>query len=195
MTNKVNFTLNEAQKKLVEEYYFLAKNVVNRCFISKHGMIACKYYKEDAYQDASIALCKAAYTYNENDSRGASFSTYATVVIKNHIKNMIERHLKYTNEVSDEILDDDNNIAYSCQFLSDSDNRLDCQEILKVIEKRKAVVEKRCPFAYDIFVHRTLYNKPMQDIAKMFNVPRRTAYFKFDFAQKDLLNQVSLQTA
>lgn len=195
MTNKSNFTLNESQKKLVEQHYFLAKSVVNRCFISKHGTIACKYYKEDAYQDASIALCKAAYTYNEDDSRGASFSTYATVVIKNHIKKMIEKHLKYTNEVSDDILEDNDSVAYSCQFFSDSDNRLDCQKILKIIEKRKAIVEKRSPFAYDIFIYRTIYNKPMQDIAKKFNVPRRTAYFKYDIAQKDLLRQFSLQTA
>lgn len=83
--------LNEQQKELAEKnhniIYWIAK---------KHGLDI-----EEYYGDLAIALCKAAYHYDE--STGYTFTTYAQKCLENRIKDLA-RMKKQTIEGNEEVV-------------------------------------------------------------------------------------------
>ena len=73
MTNETAIRLNDTQRKIVEDYYYLAIEAVDLNFISEDGKIYGDYLLEDAYQDACYALCIAAYKYNPESKKRSFF--------------------------------------------------------------------------------------------------------------------------
>ncbi len=71
--------LNDCEKKLVEDNLGLIPKIIGRCISVNENILGLGY--EDLYQDACVALCKAAVTYNGT----ASFPTYAGTVVRNYL--------------------------------------------------------------------------------------------------------------
>lgn len=76
---KPEVLLNEAQRRLVVENRKLIFPIIRDIHCEKDNSMD----SEDLEQMAMLHLCKAAATFDE--SRGYSFSTYATSVIKNEL--------------------------------------------------------------------------------------------------------------
>ena len=77
---KYDFILNYEQQALVEQNLELVKKVIFRCIKTNEGV--CGLGFDDLYQEGSMALCRAAATY---DGVSAQFATYATTLIRNHL--------------------------------------------------------------------------------------------------------------
>ena len=75
-----NFSLTEEQQTLVEQNMDLVKRTIFRYIKTNEGICGLGY--DDLYQEGSVALCRAAATY---DGVSAQFSTYATTLIRNHL--------------------------------------------------------------------------------------------------------------
>jgi len=75
-----NFTLTAEQRSLVENHMPVIDKVISRYINVNEGVFGLG--RDDLYQEGAMALCKAAATY---DGTSASFSTYATTVIRNHL--------------------------------------------------------------------------------------------------------------
>ena len=73
--------MNKEQKILIEENLFIVKYILWQCHIYNHSISGMTY--QDLFQEGSLALCEAALTYQEE--KGASFHTFAAVVVRNHI--------------------------------------------------------------------------------------------------------------
>lgn len=71
--------LELAEQQLVEQNLGLVRKVIRRYIKINEHIIGLNY--EDLYQDGCVALCKAAQTYNG----AASFSTYASTVVRNYL--------------------------------------------------------------------------------------------------------------
>lgn len=82
--------MTEAEQSLVINHLYLVKNLVLYQSGYQKGTVGLEY--EDLYQAGCIALCKAATNYHAG--RGASFETYATRVISNHLLDH-RRHFSY----------------------------------------------------------------------------------------------------
>lgn len=83
--------LNKQQQELAEKNHDLIYWYTN-----KRGLDLDEYYG-----DLAIALCRAAYHYDE--SSGASFSTYAVASMDNTVKKMIQKKAR-TIEATENIL-------------------------------------------------------------------------------------------
>jgi len=77
---KYDFTLTPAQQALVERNLELVKRTILRYIKTNEGVYGLGY--DDLYQEGSVALCRAAATY---DGVSAQFSTYASTLIHNHL--------------------------------------------------------------------------------------------------------------
>lgn len=77
---KYDFTLTGQQQSLVENNLPVIDKVIS-LYITVNEDV-CGLGRDDLYQEGAIALCKAASTY---DGVSAQFSTYATVVVRNHL--------------------------------------------------------------------------------------------------------------
>ena len=73
--------------ELLENYHNLIYKIINI-----YNLSVGDYYidSDDLYQEASLALYKAVHNFDEN--RGASFTTYAYIVIKNRITSMVKKY-------------------------------------------------------------------------------------------------------
>lgn len=71
--------LSKKEKRMVENSITLIPGLIRGCISVNEGIVGLGY--EDLYQEACVALCKAAMTYTGE----AAFSTYARTVIKNHL--------------------------------------------------------------------------------------------------------------
>ena len=77
---KFDQPLNDAQRALVEDTLPVARWTVRKYIASNENIVGLSL--EDLHQEAYLALCGAASTYND---RHAQFSTYAVTVIHNHL--------------------------------------------------------------------------------------------------------------
>lgn len=75
----MNAIMNEEKRKLVEAHIWLVRSVILSSIRPNEGIPEMGY--DDLYQTGCEALCHAALCYDE--SRGASFATFATKVVKN----------------------------------------------------------------------------------------------------------------
>lgn len=86
-----NIRLNKSQQQVAEKYNSFSKTVVVTSFHFVDGKeLSTGYCLEDAYQEASLALCIAVAHFNSE--RGVLFKTYAAV-IRNHLKKVMRRGL------------------------------------------------------------------------------------------------------
>lgn len=76
----MEFTLNDLQRRRVEEHLVLVEQVLRRS--SKTNETVDGMGHDDLYQEGCIALCRASVSYREE--MGA-FPAYAKVVIRNHL--------------------------------------------------------------------------------------------------------------
>ncbi len=131
----MNYTLNEKQQKMVEEYLELVSIVLKKHITSNEQIRGLEY--DDLYQCGCLALCKAAATY---DGR-VKFETYASRVIHNALidecraaKSSFARHLSYDaflnpeeEDCFSEILTDDGDIAEDML----------CEELMQIVQTAK----------------------------------------------------------
>ena len=83
-----NIRLNKSQQQVAEKYNSFSKTVVVTSFHFVDGKeLSTGYCLEDAYQEASLALCIAVAHFNSE--RGVLFKTYAAAVIRNHLKKVM----------------------------------------------------------------------------------------------------------
>lgn len=78
--------LSAAQQALAEDSLPLVHWVIHQ-YISTNESI-CGLGYEDLYQEGSLALCRAAATY---DAKDVQFKTYAVTVIRNHLIDYCRR--------------------------------------------------------------------------------------------------------
>lgn len=89
--------LSHTEQKLVEEHLYLIRPLVLNVVHLNENVQGLGY--DDLYQTACEALCHAAMKYR--DSRGASFPTFASIVIRNtllsHCRSIsrVQTHLEY----------------------------------------------------------------------------------------------------
>ena len=76
----MEFTLNDLQRRRVEEHLALVEQVLRRSIKTNETVDGMGH--DDLYQDGCIALCRAAVSYREE--MGA-FPAYARTVIRNYL--------------------------------------------------------------------------------------------------------------
>lgn len=96
-------TLNEQQRKLVEDNHNLIYSFLNSHHLSLDAV-------EDWYGTAAIGLCKAALIYDE--SRGSKFSTLAYLCMDNEVKMIMRNNRKCVSTVAS--LDDEVRSSDGC---------------------------------------------------------------------------------
>lgn len=85
---KRDLVLTPQQRVLVEDNLSVVDKTIAR-YISVNENV-CGLGRDDLRQEGAVALCRAAATY---DGTSAKFSTYAAVVVRNHLFN----HCKLVN--------------------------------------------------------------------------------------------------
>lgn len=189
MTNETTFRLNDTQRKTVEDYYYLAKETVDINFNSENGKIYGNYPLEDAYQDACYALCIAAYKYNPENKKGASFATFAKTVIRNYIVSILRTKKKILNEISLEFLEE---IAEESGFEENVCNKIQYNEIIS-LAKNKIITDESAPF--EMFLMYTCMGVEIKHLANKYDISYRTAIRKINYAKKNLREQLSVNCA
>lgn len=113
--------LNTEKKLLVEEHLSLVKTIVKSTIGMNESVQGLGY--DDLFQIGCEALCHAALQYSGD--RGASFSTFASVVIHNHLISHCRQvnRIQYPLEYLDAPMKDSDGLTYS-ECLS-SENRTD----------------------------------------------------------------------
>ena len=105
--------------KLVEDNINLVYFLINKYYPSFRG-------NEDVQQEGMMGLCKAAKTFD--DSKGAQFSTYATMCILNQIRIFFRQDMKHNCVLSaDTLIKDDfeDGKTFIDTFIGDEDVSLD----------------------------------------------------------------------
>ncbi|MBO5177796.1 MAG: sigma-70 family RNA polymerase sigma factor [Lachnospiraceae bacterium] len=102
--------MTKKEQRLVEEHLELVNRIVRGTMSINENIQGLGY--EDLYQTGCEALCKAAVTYRED--RGASFVTFADVVIKNSLLSHCRKISRIQAPLSylDAPVADNENITY-----------------------------------------------------------------------------------
>jgi len=87
--------LSRTEQKLVEEHLYLIRPLVLNVVHLNENVQGLGY--DDLYQTACEALCHAAMKYQ--DSRGASFPTFASIVIRNTLLSLLRHQQLSTAEL------------------------------------------------------------------------------------------------
>ena len=127
MTSTVSNTVHP------EEYLHLVDTVIS-LYITQRIDIADMEYA-DLYQTGCLALCHAAATYDPE--REASFSTYASVVIRNRLYDYC-RHVNHVHSqllYLDAPLADDSETAYVDQLQAPSESPAELFPLLQIIQE------------------------------------------------------------
>lgn len=74
------YILTKEHTELIESNLHLVRWVIKRYIRPNEAVMGLEY--DDLYQEGSLALCRAAATY---DKASAQFNTYAITVIRNHL--------------------------------------------------------------------------------------------------------------
>lgn len=191
MTNEKNIRLNDTQKKLVEEYYYLAKLVLNACFSKTDSDIYKKYSMEDAHQDACYALCMAASKFDTNHKSSASFKSFASVCIRNYILRMINNHYKKcNNEISLDTYEDNNSLdsSITSNEIEELHQHLQFEYIFNAI-KFRADSENKDSKYFQMFLLHYHNGIKVNDIAAKYNITSKRVYDCLTHAKKELQTQ------
>lgn len=103
--------LSLEKKKLVEQHLSLVSIIVKSTIEMNESIQGLGF--DDLFQTGCEALCHAALQYN--DRRGASFSTFASVVIHNRLISHCRHvnHIQYPLEYLDAPVNGDSNLAHA----------------------------------------------------------------------------------
>lgn len=174
-------TLNNAQRKLVEDNHNLIYSFLNSRHLSLDAI-------EDWYGTAAIGLCKAALTYDE--SRGAKFATLAYICMDNEVRMVLRtnrKNVSVTASLDDEITATDGNCCLGDII---PDNRdfyysIYLNDAIDIATKKLSDRDKKF---IDLIVN---YGMTNVEIAKRFGVSQPTVsrvYCKFIKIIKDYFN-------
>lgn len=110
----MNQTLNDEQRKLVEDNHNLIYSFLERRNLSLDAI-------EDWYGTAAIGLCKAAMVYDEN--RGCKFSTLSYIIMDNEVKRTMRDNRKCVSDTFslDAPVEEVDDITYSDTILDSND--------------------------------------------------------------------------
>lgn len=86
----MNAIMNDEKRKLVEEHAWLVRIVILSSIRPNESVPGLEH--DDLYQTGCEALCHAALCYDE--SRGASFATFATKFVKNALISHCRRVMR-----------------------------------------------------------------------------------------------------
>jgi RNA polymerase sigma factor (sigma-70 family) len=121
-------SLNDLQRKLVEENMGLVSGVIKDCVHNPNDVGIFSY--EDIYQIGCIGLCDAAVSYKAD--RGAKFDTYAYILIRNRIFTQLE--YATLRKKREQLLDPDE-VPESRQTEPDFDSFTGLEELLTELER------------------------------------------------------------
>ena len=132
--------LNAEKRKLVEDHLYLVSAILRTAIRSNESIPDLSY--DDLYQTGCLALCHAAIQYDE--SRGASFATFATKVMKNALISCCRQaaHRREKLEYLDAPLQDGENLTYT-DLLADEKAAFSTNTDTEILDLL-ACAEKRC---------------------------------------------------
>lgn len=148
--------MTNEQKLLVEQNLPIVKYVLWKVKPYGHSIFGLNY--EDLYQEGSIALCKAVLFYQKG--KGASFQTFAEIVVRNHIINYLKKchAIQYKDKQTKEM-------AYEIAYCHD-ESKLYVLEFIKNIRNHSNDTTKK---GIDALMLKMIGYRN-QDIAKMYGV-------------------------
>ena len=168
----MNRTLNDIQRKLIEENHNLIYSFLNSRQLSIDAV-------EDWYGAAAIGLCKAALAYDEN--RKTEFTTLAYICMENEVRMVFRRNRKNVNAIislDDEIPTTDGNCRLS-DIIPDSHDFSNYICLSDAIETAANKLSERDKQFLDLIIN---CGKTNNEIAEKFGVSRQTVsqvYHKF----------------
>lgn len=123
--------LNKEKQKMVEDHLYLIKPIVLGTIELNESVQGLGY--DDLYQTGSEALCHAALQYDPG--RGASFSTFAKVVIQNRLISHCRKAIRHQRET--EYLDaptkDGDGLTYADTLMDNNDHSLSDMANLSIL--------------------------------------------------------------
>lgn len=150
------------QQFLVEQNFPVVRFVLWKLKLYNNSLSGLAY--EDLYQEGCLALCYAALSYR--DAKGASFQTFAEVVIQNHILNCFKKASQlYCKEKSVE------EMAYETEYYYD-ESRLYVLECIAKIRENSTETTNR---GLDVILLKMAGYKN-RDIAEIYSVKSSIVY-------------------
>lgn len=136
--------MTRKEQRLVEEHLGLVKTIVKSTMSINENIQGLGY--EDLYQTGCEALCNAAINYEEG--RGASFTTFADVVIKNSLISHCRKVGRVQLPLSylDAPLNEDGSLTYGDTLRDEHDHALSDKEtfcMLSQMEKQFTGIAKK----------------------------------------------------
>ena len=171
-----NIRLNKSQQQVAEKYNSFSKTVVVTSFHFVDGKeLSTGYCLEDAYQEASLALCMAAVHFNYE--RGVLFKTYAAAVIRNHLKKVM-----FSKSVTEIPLED---ISKSTDITYEMDAHLEYLEMLSLLKNRTQNKNQSRALSYRILIDKTLRDLSVEAIADIYHLKKSAVYKRLGDARRN----------
>ena len=194
MTNKEEFDLikkvregdNEAYKKLLYIYHNMIYKLIysNRLNSGDYRIQA-----DDLYQEGCVALLDAAMTY-EGD-KGASFSTFAYLVIKRRLKRKVREYLgSARTEVYSIDAYETPDYLEEMQSLSVSENPVDYHHSLVMLEDVNSFMSRLSESDREI-IRMSISKNTYQDIASTLKISRKKVDNRIYRLRKELKRYLS----
>ena len=119
--------MNMQERKLVEDHLYLVRSIVLGTMFINESIQGLGY--DDLFQTGCEALCHAAMNYRED--RGASFATFADIVIKNRLISHCRRitRLQAPIHYLDSSMGEESELTYADTLPNLSDHTLSDFEI------------------------------------------------------------------
>lgn len=136
--------MDNTQQELVEKHLYLVRNIVLSTITINESIQGLGY--EDLYQTGCEALCHAAISYHAD--RGASFATFADVVIKNKLISHCRKVTRVQNLTCylDAPITEESGLTYADTLCDENNHSLPDTEtflMLSEAEKRFTGVTKK----------------------------------------------------
>lgn len=174
-----NTALTQTQRDLVNEYYEFSKTVVISNFHFADGKEICTGYSlEDAYQEGTLALCRATAHFNEN--KGVSFKTYAAAVIRNHLKKVM-----FSRRITEYPLE---SVSDSPLMSYEINSKVEYEEMMDFIQYRANDNNASRALSYRILTDKVFRHVPMTVIADKHHLKKSAAYKHLNDACCDFRN-------
>lgn len=149
-------------------FKFSDKSIANRQYFCADVL------KEDAKQEAAIALLNAASSFDE--SRGIKFETYATVCIEHTLSKVLKDSKKiYVCSIEDMVSDEKNEDSYD-SVVAYNDN-YDFETYVDAINKEKDFLASVVPLGYEIYERHILHEETMAEISRVMNLSPTACYY------------------
>ncbi len=170
---KLNNPLNGNQCLMVEDALPLAKWVVNKYIISCDQITGLG--REDLLQEAYLALCRAAATYQKD--KQVQFKTYAVNVMRNHLLDYCRKisvEIRNLPSCSIDITSEDEDNGLSRQITEeDSAFENDCLSTVwarEFLRKRKEAYQGCSRLGIEALELKALHGYGVTDIAQIYQV-------------------------